>query len=111
MSTPLSITLNGVNNLASTIQTLFTAPLTGNGVLIDAFTATNTSDINASYTAYITAATGTVENPQRPDQIVVHGEQDLGGGLTNQLIPPGGRLSMETTAADSIYFTVTGRIV
>ena len=111
MSTPTLLILNEANSLSSTIQTLFVAPLTGNGILIDAFTAANNSDINASYMAYISAPTGDIENPQRPDQIVVHGEQDLGGGLTNQLIPPGGRLSMETTAADSIYFTVTGRIV
>lgn len=111
MATPKQLIDNKANTIANTIQTLFNAPDTGNGVIIDAFTASNTSSANASYKAYITSASGTIANPQQPFQVVVWGRKDLGSGLVNHLIPPGGKLSMETSALDSVYFTVSGKEV
>ena len=100
---------NFVNSTADTIQTAYTAPLT-NGVVIESFTASNNSGINASYKAYIVSNFG-VEKAQRPFKIVVWGEIDLGIGLVNQIIPAGASLRLESSAIDSIYFTVTGREV
>lgn len=111
MATPIQLVKNQTNSTADTIEVQYTAPLGGNGVIIDSFTASNTSIVNSSYKAYITDADETIQNPQRPFKIVVWGEIDLGSGLINQLIPPGGTLSTEQSTAESIYFTVSGKEV
>jgi len=111
MATPVNIVKNEPNTSVDTIQTFYTAPATGSGVIIDAFTVSNTSAVNASYKAYIVPSGGTAANPQKPFQVVVWGEVDLGSGLVNQLIPPGGTLRMESSAINSIYFTVSGKEV
>lgn len=101
-----------VDNLTVTIvdtpQTLYTAPA-GQDVVIGSFTAANTSAVNASYKAYIVSSAG-VEQPQIPFRVVVWGENDLGIGIVNQVIPRGGSLRVECSALDSIYFTATGKI-
>ena len=111
MSTPLQIVSNQANATADSIAVFFTAPAGGAGVVIESFTASNTSAVNASYKAYIVSLVGTVANPQKPFKIVVWGENDLGSGIVNQFIPPGGTLRMEASAANSIYFTVSGNQV
>ena len=99
---------NFKNTIVDTVQTAFTAGI--KPVVIEAFTATNNSTVNASYKAYIVSASGD-EQPQRPFKVVVWGELDLGIGIVNQIIPAGGSLKVESSALDSIYFTVTGREV
>ena len=111
MATPKQLVSNVANPSIDTIKVFYTDDGTGAGTVIDAFTAANTSTVNASYKAYITTNTGTIENPQQPFKIVVWGDFDLGTGIINQLIPPGGTLSMESSAIDSIYFTVSGKKV
>ena len=103
----LQIIDNLTISLVDTPQSLYTAPV-GQDVVIEAFTASNTSPVNASYKAYIVSALG-AEQPQRPFKVVVWGEIDLGIGVVNQVIPGGGSLKLECSALDSIYFTVTGR--
>ena len=98
---------NVANTLIDTPETLFTAGT--RGVVIDSFTASNTSNVNVSYKAYIVSTV--VEEPQIPFQIVVWGEIDLGIGIVNQLIPAGSELKLETSALDSLYFTATGHTV
>lgn len=100
---------NFVNTSIDTPQTACTAPTT-KGLVIEAFTATNNSIINASYKAYIVSSGG-VEKPIRPFKVVVWGESDSGQGINNQIIPAGGSLRVECSALASIYFTVTGREV
>ena len=100
---------NSFNTIVDTPQVIYTAP-SNKSVLIESFTASNTSSVNASYGAFITSSGGT-EQPQIPFKIVVWGENDLGIGVVNQVVPPGGTLSVETSALDSIYFTVTGRVL
>jgi hypothetical protein len=98
---------NAVNTVANTPQTLFTAGTSG--VVIESFTASNTSNVDASYRAFI-VSTG-VEQPQIPFEIVVWGRNKLGIGIVNQIIPAGAELKLECSAIDSIYFTATGRSV
>ena len=104
-------TLQIIDNLTisavDTPQSLYTAPV-GQDVVIEAFTASNTSTVNASYKVYIVSALG-AEQPQIPFKVVVWGENDLGIGIVNQIIPAGGSLKVECSALASIYFTVTGR--
>ena len=95
---------NAVNTAANTRQVLFTAGTSP--VVIDSFTASNTSGVNASYKAYI-ISTSTIQ-PQIPFEIVVWGKNKPGIGIVNQVIPTGATLEFETSAIDSIYFTATG---
>ena len=97
---------NFKNTIVDTVQTAFTSTLYP--VVIEAFTAANNATVNASYKAYIVSASG-VEQPLRPFKVVVWSENDLGIGIVNQVIPVGGTLRLESSALDSIYFTVTGR--
>ena len=78
---------------------------TVNDIIIDSFTVANNSTVNASYKAYITDAV-TSDKPIIPFKVVIWGENDLGIGLVNQVIPPGGTLSFESSAINSIYFNV-----
>lgn len=103
----LQISDNFSNTLVDAVQTVYTAPQLQN-VVIESFTAANNSTVNASYKAYIVSPLDK-EFPQRPFKIVVWGEVDLGIGVVNQVIPAGGSLKVESSAIDSIYFTVTGR--
>lgn len=98
---------NFVNTAIDTVQSIYTAL---ESTAIDSFTAANTSSVNASYKAYIVTAAG-VEVPQIPFKVVVWGENDLGIGIVNQVIPPGGSLKVESSALNSIYFTVSGRTI
>lgn len=102
----LQIVDNFKNTVVDTVQVAFTAGI--NPVVIEAFTAANNSTVNASYKAYIVTSSG-IEQPLRPFKVVVWGELDLGIGVVNQVIPAGGTLKLESSALDSIYFTVTGR--
>ena len=99
---------NAVNSVINTPQALFTA---GNkGFVIEAFTAANNSTVNASFKAYIVGSNG-IEQPQIPFKTVVWGRVVLGIGIVNQIIPANGTLRLESSALNSIYFTVTGREV
>ena len=98
---------NFLNTIVDTVQTAYTAPATKNTV-IDMFTLTNNSAVNASYKAYIKSSTG-VLSPIIPFKIVVWGENDLGAGIVNQVIPAGGSLQIESSALTSLYLTVSGR--
>ncbi len=100
---------NFVNTTADTIQVAYTAPSDKN-LVVESVSASNTSSVNASYSAYIVSNGGT-EQPQIPFKIVVWGEVDLGIGLVGQVIPASGELRIESSAINSIYFTVTGREV
>lgn len=100
---------NFVNSLIDTPESAFDAPLT-ESVIIDAFTITNNSQVNASFRAYIKSSDGAL-NSIIPFTIVVWGENDLGVGIVNQAIPPGGSLQIESSALESLYLTVTGRNV
>ena len=97
---------NTTNTLADTVEVIFTAGT--KPVVIEAITAANTSTVNAAYSFYIKSASG-AQQPQVQDKIVVWGENDLGIGVTNQVIPALGTISTKATAANSIYFTITGR--
>ncbi len=97
---------NFLNTVVDTPEIAFTAGTTA--VSIEAFTAANNSTVNASFKAYIKSSTGTL-TPLIPLEIVVWGENVLGIGLVNQVIPAGGTLQFESSALNSIYFTVSGR--
>ncbi|NRA76744.1 MAG: hypothetical protein HRU18_00930 [Pseudoalteromonas sp.] len=98
---------NFLNDTVDLPQIALSAP-SGNSVAIDSFTVANNSTVNASYKAYIKSSAG-VLSPQIPFKVVVWGENDLGIGIVNQVIPAGGSLQVESSALNSLYFTVSGR--
>ena len=98
---------NFLNTIVDTVQIAFSAP-SDKDVVIDAFTVTNNSVVNARYTAYVKSAAGVLA-PIIPFKIVVWGENDLGIGIVNQVIPAGGSLQVESSALTSLYFTASGR--
>ena len=95
-----------VNTIVDTPQVVYTAPSSGS-TTISSFTVANNSTVNASYKAYITDSI-TTDKKIIPFKVVVWGENDLGLGLVNQVIPAGGALRVESSALNSIYFTVSG---
>jgi len=109
MTTSTLLVNKGVNTLADTPQSIYTSPPNGNGTIINAFTAANNSTSNKSYKAYIVGKEGVAENPQLPFRIVIWADIDLGTGIDGQTIPPGGSLYVECSAANSVYFTLSGK--
>lgn len=97
------------SNVANTIEIFYTSPPTGEGTIITAFTATNNTGSNRTYKAYIFDSTGAVLPAVAPLRIIIRNRFDLGSGVINQFIPPGGTLRMESDLASSIVFRVSGK--
>lgn len=96
------------NGVADGIEQFYQSPSGGNGTIITAFSAINNSGVNASYKAYIYDSTGAAISAVIPIKIVVRNRFDVAPSITNQLIPNGGSLRMESSAAGSITFRVSG---
>lgn len=96
------------NGVANGIEQFYQSPTSGDGTIITAFSAINNSGVNASYKAYIYDSSGASVNPVIPIKIVVRNRFDVGPSITNQLIPNGGSLRMESSAAGAITFRVSG---
>lgn len=102
------ILVNSTQNTAiDTIETFYD-DATDNGTKINAFTAANNTTSSKTYKAYIYDASGALIDAVVPQKIVVRDTFDLGASIVGQLIPPGGSLRMESSAATSISFRVTG---
>jgi hypothetical protein len=104
--------VNSKSNAApNAIEDFYTSPSSSAGTLITAFSAVNNSAANASYKAYIYDSAGTALGAVIPFKIVVKNKYDVGPSITNQLIPNGGSLRMESSAAGSITFRVSGVVL
>jgi hypothetical protein len=104
-----AILVNSAQNVsANVIQNFYTSPTGEGGTRVTAFTATNNTESNKTYKAYIYDASGTALTAVIPQKIVIRNRFDLGPSIVGQLIPPGGTLRMESSAASSIAFRVTG---
>ncbi len=102
---------NAKSSSADTVEPFFTSDTNGDGTIITAFSAINSTNVNASYIAYIYDASSTTDskNPAIPLTKVVRKRFDLGASIVNQVIPAGGTLRMESSTANSISFRVSGR--
>lgn len=104
-----SVLVDGITaSLANTLETIFTAV---EDTLIKAVTASNPTTVNASYQMNIVPASGDITKPEIPFQVVIRLDADNGADVVNHVIPKGGTLRISTSAADSIAFRVTGRIL
>jgi len=92
-----------------TITTLYTSPSTGNGTLITAFTATNDATASVSYKGYIYDSGGAVVGAIIPQTIVVLDKYHSGPSAVNQVVPAGGTIRIENSAASGLNFYATGR--
>ncbi len=104
-----SVIVNGVFTTApDTLEIIYTA---SDDVLIKAMTASNTTGTNAAYTMHIVNDAGDITKPEIPYKIVTRLNTDTGAEVVNHVIPAGGTLRVSTTAANSIAFRVTGRVL
>ena len=101
---------NFSNTVVDTLETAYSSAATGSGTRIDSFTASNDSTVNASYNVYINDGVNPVKAIIK-DKMIVWGTNDLGIGLVNQVIPPNSTLQVESTAINSIYFTVAEQVL
>lgn len=102
---------NKTNSAIDNVEKFYDSPPSsggGSGTRITAFTATNDSTSSVDYKAYIYDATGVAVKPITPQTTVVRDKFDLGAAAVGQLIPPGGSLRMESSAAVALSFYVTG---
>jgi len=109
MPTDITLVQGQQNTVANTIEIFYLSPAGDGGTVITAFTASNNTASNKTYKAYIFTAAGTNEGAIIPVKIVVRNRFDVGASIVNQIIPAGGTLRMESSAADSIIFTVSGK--
>jgi len=106
----INVLVNSAQSLvADTIETFYTSPDGGDGTVITAFTATNNTDSNRSYKAYIFDATGALLQAIIPLKIIIRSKVDLGSPIVNHFIPVKGTLRMESDLASSIVFRVSGK--
>ncbi len=106
------VLVNSAQNIAAdSIESFYTSPSSSDGTLITAFSAVNNSGVNASYIAYLYDSAGGLIEAVIPLKIVVRNRFDVGPTITNQLIEPGGSLRMESSAASSITFRVSGVVI
>lgn len=104
-----SVIVDGVfTTTANTLEIIYTASV---DVLIKAVTASNTTEINAAYSMNIVPANGDTTKPEIPYRIVTRLNTDTAAEAVNHVIPAGGTLRVSTTAANSIAFRVTGRVL
>ena len=96
------------NSIANSPQAFYTSPADGAGTIITAFTATNNTDANRTYKAYIFGPSQTGLQAVTPLKIIIRNRFDPGNSIVNQLIPAGGTLQMESDEVDSIVYRVTG---
>ena len=104
-----AILVNSAQNAAAdSIQIFYTSPPTGSGTRVTAFTATNNTSSSKTYKAYIYDVSGDMLTAVIPQKIIVPDRFDLGPSIVGQLIPPSGTLRMESSAALSIAYRITG---
>lgn len=102
-----NVIVNSVTSIiANTIEVIYEAP--PNGTIITAWTATNNTGSNRLYKAYIFDLSGTLLQAIIPLKIIVRDRFDLGSGITNQFVPGGGTIRVESDLANSIVFRVSG---
>lgn len=102
--------VNGRNVSAiDTIVTIYTSPSGGAGTIITAFTAANNSSTSVSYKAYIYNSVGDAVGAITPLKIVVRDRFDSAPSITNHVVPAGGTLRVENSAANGIDYYLTGR--
>lgn len=96
---------------ANTPQLFYTSPSNGAGTVISNFTATNDlADSTRTYKAYIVLSGGAVDTPIVNTRAVTR-FPDVSAEMAGQFIPANAGLYMESDVAESIIWTVSGRVL
>lgn len=104
------ILADGIQPTATTIQTLYTAPASGGGTRIIAFTATNTNGTTDTYDLHIVPNGGSADltNKIIDARSLAKPASDVPAEVQNHLIPAGGTLQVKVSTATTIAFRATG---
>lgn len=105
-----AVLADGVQPTVTTIQTLYTAPSSGTGTEVAAFTATNNGAI-ATYDLHIVPSGGVADatNKLVNAKSLAAGVSDNPEQVLEQLIPRDGTLQVKVSVGTTIAFRSTGR--
>ncbi len=95
---------------ANTAESVYTSPAEQKGTLITNFTAVNSTGVPRTYQAYIVTS-GLPLIPLVATRSILSKETDTPPEISGQFMPAGAKIYVETSAATSISFTVSGREV
>jgi hypothetical protein len=104
------VLIDGVQPTVTTVESLYTAPLSSAGVRVVAFTATNNGGTTETYNAFIVPQGGSPDNTNK----VVNAKSlaaaavDTPAAALNHLIPNGGSLQVQVSTGTTIAFRATG---
>ena len=96
------------NSSPDLVEIFYTSPPSGGGTTISSFTASNNTTSSATYKAYIYSSSGAALDAVIPRKIVTSDRFDLGAPIIGQHMLPSSTLRMESSAANSISYRVTG---
>ena len=99
---------NKQTTLAAVAESVYTSPAEQKGTLITNFTAVNSTINTRTYKAFIVTS-GSAVIPLIPTRNILVNETDVPPEISGQFMPAGSQLFVETSAATSISFTVSGR--
>lgn len=108
MAGEFTLVNNVKSTLADTAETVYTA---GQATLITAVTATNNTGINRSFRMYIENEDGTTEAISPYKMVTSLRGFDLAPAMVGHTVPKDGTIKIESSAADTLQFRVTGRYV
>jgi hypothetical protein len=93
---------NQVNAVVDVIENFFTAAA---DTRIEAFTASNNTEVVQDYDAYLGSATAAIV----PRQYIVRDKNHLGTGIVGQLLKAGESLYLRSSGGISFY--ITGKVI
>lgn len=100
---------NQQTTLGATPESVYISPSEQKGTVITNFTAANSTAIDRTYQAFIVTSGGSATIPLVPTRTVLKKETDVPPEVSGQFMPAGAQIFVETSAATSISFTVSGR--
>ncbi len=106
-----SLVSNSSNTSANAVEVFYTSPTTSSGTQIARFTATNNGTSSVSFKAYIYDSSGNLVQSIIPFAIVKRDLYNLGASLIGQIIPAGGSLRIECSAANGLNYNVAGTVL
>lgn len=107
MANELALITGFQSNAANSIEVVYLAT---KATLITAFSVTNNTSVNRSYKAYIYGADGAAVPAITPIKFVTSNKgYDLSPPILGQIVPAGGTIRVESSAANSLVFHAAGK--
>jgi len=105
------ILADGVRPSSTALQTLYTAPSSGAGTRVIAFTASNDSASPETYDLHIVPNGGSADSTNKivpAGAVAATNGTDVPAEPQNHLIPAGGTLQVKVSTINTIAFRATG---